>query len=546
MRGCRPGRQRDERTGVLVGAALVVASGVLVAVGCRPASQGETGPPSASDPPPALDAGAARSSLAPLYALVPREEYGRLAPPVGGTPAPLLDADFVSPDVRISAATRLGEIAEQIAAERGRDVPQEIVSADDRARAQGIPFRGNPSDVVLADLPGDAKLFVPLGGDLMTPGNEVAVVGVERAPAMRARIRVGVRPQRLAVHPAGLVFVCNQYSNYLSIIHAAREELLVVDGRALEIATLHSCSDLAFAPVDPAASDSDAQLLYVANRQRRSVLEYRVEVVRDAADEIVDVRQVGLAGSPPGVPLREFSDVGPSPTRLHVHAPSRSLYVTNQRGGAVARIDLDAGVVVARFDAGAPAIDLARIGDRVYVPTLMPDRGLLSSDEAADVSPLVQAAPFEVTGLDGQTHVAHPGARFDGTRSYNFEDVRNGLYALDADLLGALVYYTDDVSAEPNFGPAQKILAGALPQAIVRNRTGDRMYVALGGSDLVQELIVDPAAPEVLTAGRSFSTRERPSALALDEERAESAASTTRPGPTMGARRAPTATSTSW
>ena len=36
--------------------------------------------------------------------------------------------------------------------------------------------------------------------------------------------------------------------------------------------------------------------------------------------------------------------------------------------------------------------------------------------------------------MDNQPHQAHPGAQFDTTRSYNFEDVRNGLFVLDAQM----------------------------------------------------------------------------------------------------------------
>ena len=38
------------------------------------------------------------------------------------------------------------------------------------------------------------------------------------------------------------------------------------------------------------------------------------------------------------------------------------------------------------------------------------------------------ASPRARTGIDGALHAAHPGALFDETRSYNFEDVRSGLW----------------------------------------------------------------------------------------------------------------------
>ena len=50
--------------------------------------------------------------------------------------------------------------------------------------------------------------------------------------------------------------------------------------------------------------------------------------------------------------------------------------------------------------------------------------------------------------------------------------------------VGLDVYYTDDVSAEPNFQAQQKILTGSMPTTVVRNRIGDQIFVAEGGSDM--------------------------------------------------------------
>jgi DNA-binding beta-propeller fold protein YncE len=514
------------RTAGLCAPGLTVALTFLGGAGCS-SSIGDSRSGAASGPAPAPTAAAAAEappppdSLAPLYALTPRAEYARLAPPVGGVPVALRDQDFVAADVRVSAADRLDAIAEQLALERGEDAPPDLIPAlDDRLRARGIPFRGNPSDVLLASQPDGARLFVPLGGDLMTPGNEVAVLDVGGAPALLGRVRVGVRPQRLALHPAGLVIVCNQYSNYLSVLDARSGAALERDGQPLRIYTEPHCADLVLVARDAARPDPDAQYLYVANRWRRSVLVYRLDVQRGPGGGVAQVLQTDATGAALySGPLREIVDVGPAPSRLRLDPVGRALYVSNHQGGLVARIDLDSQTVTARFEAGAPSADVAPLADRVYVATLMPDRGLLAPQDA-NVSPSVQAAPLEVVGLDGAVHRAHPGALLDGTRSYGFEDVRNGLWELDL-ALRPLAYYTDDVSAEPGFAPARKILAGALPQALVRNAAGDRLYLALGGSDLVQELIVDPAAASSAPSpGRTFATRERPFALALDEARA--------------------------
>jgi DNA-binding beta-propeller fold protein YncE/cytochrome c peroxidase len=429
------------------------------------------------------------------------------------------DADFETNAVTTSAAAKMDEIAAQLTRETHSSTPIDLIpDLADRQRAQLIPFRGNPADVKAVKVGGETKLYVALGGDVMNPGNEVAVVARGQ---VRSRIKVGIRPQRLAVHPAGLVFVCNQYSNYVSIIDPQTDQLLSKGGQPVEIKTEHLCADLVFVPRDRAAADVDRQLLYVANRWRHSVLEYAADVVRDPlTNRPVDVIQSAAPNpSPANQPLAEILGVGNHPWRLALSEAQDSLYVVTNRGGEVARVDLRTGLAASRVTLGAPSIDVVNIQDLLFVPTTTPDRGLLYRDEPHPQQ--VIAPPVFVRGLDGASHQAHPGALFDSTRSYNFEDLRNGIQALDFRLQASqpLAYFTDDVSAEPNFLSAQKVLAGALPQAVVRNQDGTRVFVAMGGSDLVQELLVDTSRrPFVLLPSRTMQTRERPFALALDEE----------------------------
>ena len=139
----------------------------------------------------------------------------------------------------------------------------------------------------------------------------------------------------------------------------------------------------------------------------------------------------------------------------------------------------------------------------------------------------VIAPAVSVQGIDGNRYVVHPGALFDSTRSYNFEDVRNGLYQLDFALQQTPVtnqaqvdvYYTDDNSSEPNFAAQQKVLTGAVPTTIVRNAAGTQIFVAEGGSDMVQQLNVNTGArPFTVTKGRVFKTGRRPFGVALNEK----------------------------
>jgi DNA-binding beta-propeller fold protein YncE len=474
--------------------------------------------PPPPDPPLPTPSIYVRGSLTPLFELTPRVEYGRLE----HNGINLADSDFsAGANVLTSAAQKLDEIGAQIAAERSQPLPVALIrNQEDRQRAQQIPFRGNPSDAKIVRVGGRTKLYVPLGGDISTPGNEVAVVDLDAGLAI-TRIKVGVRPQRLAVHPSGLVFVCNQYSNYISIIDPRTDQLLRDADGPVEIATEYYCSDLAFVPRSRVAPDEDVQDLYVANPWRASVLRYGLQVDRDAlADRPVGVRVIEpQAPSPVNQPAAEITGAGSNPFRLALSEDQRNLYVANNRGGELARISIQDGLVAARIALNAPAIDVVNIGDSVLVPTTMPDRGLLAADEA-EVSPQVSASPAIVTGLDQQPHEAHPGALFDGTKSYNFEDIRNGLFEIDFQLQPGVrpTYFTDDISAEPNFVAAQKVLAGAVPQSIARTVAGDRIFVAFGGSDLVQELRMQGGNFEVTdNGGGVFRTAERPFAIAVNE-----------------------------
>jgi DNA-binding beta-propeller fold protein YncE len=425
-----------------------------------------------------------RGSLTPLFRLTPRSEYGRLSH--GGVT--LRDRDYQADAVTTSIAGRLDDLGKQLAQERGLSKPVDLLpDPADRERAAGMPFRGHPSDVKVVNAFGVIRAYVPLGGDVSAPGNEVVVVDDSGV----SRLTVGLRPQRLAVHDSGLVFVCNQYSNYISII----EGTTVLP---FEVQTDYHCADLVFR----------GDRLYVANRFRHAVLAYDLTFTFDPmTNKVIGVTQG---------PEKQIDGVGHNPFRLALSPGRDRIYVANNRGGELAWIHLstdNAGGLIATH---APTADVLAVADLVLVPTTMPDRGLLSAVEQHP--PDVLAAPLDVAGLDGQVHRAHPGAQFDHTRSYGFEDVRSGLHQLDPDLAKEPVYYTDDVSPEANFAAPQKVLAGALPQAIARSRNGSYVYVALGGSDLVQELVVGGERPFALIPTRTFATGKRPFAVAVDDD----------------------------
>jgi hypothetical protein len=475
-------------------------------------------PPPVKMPPPAAGI-YKRGSLQPVYQLTPREEYGRFTE-AGVTMA---DSDFVNTtNSFVTATQKLDEIGAQIGRERGGAAIDLVPINEDRQRAQQVPFRGNPSDVKLISVNGKRKAYVPLGGDLMTPGNEVAAVDLGTGTV--TRVKVGVHPQRIAVHPAGLIFVCNQFSNYITVIDPTTDQVLLNAKGPVEIKTEYYCDDLAFVPRSIAAPNVDQQDLYVANGWRASVLKYGLTVIRDGlSNRAIDVVVSEPAKpNPESQPAAEITGAGSNPYRLTLSQDQRSLYVVNFRGGEIARIEL-ASKTVRRIAIKGPVPDIVQANDIVIVPTTTIDRGLLDRNDQMPAQ--VAAAPVVVAGLDGASHVAHPGQQLDNTKAYNFEDLRNGLLTIDAQLTtgASSVYYTDDISAEPNFVAAQKVLKGALPQSIVTNGARTRAFLAMSGSDVIQQIsIAGGGAFRIADAGTPLiHTAHRPFAMAFDEGRNE-------------------------
>ena len=473
-------------------------------------------------PPPPTTATYVRGSLTPVYGLIPRSQYGLNDPPVQGADVALQDSDLEATGQNlngaVSALQKEQDVEGLISSDNGTPVTI-IANGDDQQRANLMPFRGKPSDVKVVSVDGTTQLFVPLGGDVMTVGDQVSILtlanGAVSAPNL---LTVGVRPQRLAVHPANLVFVCNQYSNYISIIDPRTDALLLDGSKPVEIPTEYMCSDLAFVPAPD--NNPDHQFLYVANRWRHSVLKYEAFVVRDASNNPVDVIQPdNQSPSPANKPITEILGVGNNPFRLALSDQQDILFVANNKGGQVARIALATDTVAGLITIGAPSADIVNIDNLLFVPTTTPARGLLTNQGAAGQVPGQMAgSPVTVTGLDNQPHVANPGALFDTTNSYNFEDVRNGLQQVDFTLDPSSsnnFYYTDDVSAESNFQAQQKVLAGSLATAVARNTAGTVIWLADSGSDLVEELAVNVASvPAAVTStGRTFRTQHRPFAI---------------------------------
>ena len=458
-----------------------------------------------------------RGSMQPIYQLTPQGEFGRFE--INGVTMNV--GDFQANAVATSAEQKLIELGAQIGAERGLPPMDLFIDGENQTRAARIPFRGNPTDVKRIEVDGQRKLYVPLGGDFTTPGNEVTSVNLDNGNTKR--IRVGIRPQRVVTHqPSGLVFVANQFSNYVSIIDSRFDEVLTdVNGDPVEIPTEFYATDLLLVERNVAVGEEDELFLYVANMWRGSVLKYSIDIIRDINDDIEDVEINPPDGKDEHVPVAEISGVGKNPFRLALDESQSRIFVANNRGGELSVFNIATDTVEQRIALNAVSADVVQIADKVYVPTTTPFRGLINGNSGA-IPEDVNAAPVMVTGVDGNQHEAHPGALFDGTDSYNFSDLRDGVFIINQNLTGTPVYETNDNEVDDFFNDAQKQLAGALPTAIVRNEAGNKVYMPLSGSDLVQEFNVVAAGQfRLVASGLEFQTRERPFAVALDEDNQE-------------------------
>lgn len=473
-------------------------------------------PPPVTDP-PVQSVAYRRGSLPPLYQLTPRGEFQKFTQK-GVT---MNSADFEdNGNDFVSSRDKIAEIEGVISAELGQPVTI-FPDTDNENRARRIPFRGNPSDVKLFKQGNIRKAFVPLGGDVMTPGNEVAAVNLVNGAVQR--IKVGIRPQRVAV-AGGLVFVANQFSNYVSIIDPETDELLTdSNNQPVEIKTEFYGTDILLVPQNIQVNDGENFWLYIANNWRGSVLKYGIRIVRSGINDDIETVIVTdpVAPSPDNQPAAEITGVGRNPYRLTLSQDQRSVYVANNRGGELGQITIATGATV-RTVFTSHTGDVVQINDKIFIPTGPKDRGLPARGEALPTIATAQAVT--VRGADGQDHVAHPGAQFDETLAYNFEDVRNGLYQLNANInadvnRNDVIYFTDDTTPEENFDDATKILAGASAQGIVVNAARNKVFVAHSGSDLVQELAVRGGTFRLADiANAEYATEERPFAIALDEE----------------------------
>ena len=540
-------------------AAILVAPGAaLTAAGCGTGDADPDGPvedagvlPDAEPPPPPpASAEYRRGSIVPEFKLTPTSEYGRLEMPAfdnGTRPNDNTYRVANAGDLENNPGVleRLRQVTQQVNSElAAADLSQHqigsMVSPQDEGRAQLMPFRGKPSDVEIIRI-GDTRFaLVALGGEMGIPGNQVQLLDVTNPAEILdlERIQVGVRPQKIAVtreindEQLGLAFVCNQYSNYISIIDVARGELLGERaGEPIEIETDYQCTDLILADPDPQLRDPERQDLYVSNQWRGSVRKYELRFIRDQNDNVVDVVRRDPPSDLPNTPSFEYTGVGSNPMRLQLGESGNVIYVSNSRGGDLGYIDLrDDSQRLRRFfdlrdeKLAFPPIATVDVGLSAFILTTTAHRGFPEQNE--NLPGILNA---EAVVVDGQE--IHPGGFRSFTKTYGFEDAgRNQIMQIDGSFQeNTLLEYTsrNEVDLDHFSNEAQRIIDGAIGGDMVRGREDDNeteIWVAWKGSDQVQRFVAERGGLNdfnLRDGGVLIDTDIAPKAIALDEDEDE-------------------------
>jgi len=484
-------------------------------------------PPPPPPPPPPGAGKYVAGSLTPVFKLLPVNDENRFAIPFGqANEERLTDAQFVNAGGGFpNLAQKMQEIAQQIQAESG-DSPQLLNLQNELAvdgnRLLQIPARGNPTDVAFFIDPATnlRTVFLPLPGGISTPNNEVAVVD---DTGDVTRLKVGLRPLQVAVHPLGLVFVCEQFSNYIHVIDPIAIDLVRdQNGDPVRIPTDFFCSDVLVTAKAPAIVADEDFFLYVSNDYRGVLLKYELRIERDPVTNLV----IGLTrvnAAPTGQEGKadaEIAGVGKYPQRLKLEEQQKAIYVTTRRGGEAALVDIQTNQVKGYTAVGGPSMDIEEMEGEVFVATTTPHRGLANDERVQED---FEATRLTATGIDGATHRIHAGSLHDKTNSYNFEDARNGIQQVDTNLVERnpfnMIYYTDNVSAEANFDVAQKVITASIPTALAR--LDDQLFMAGWGNNQVQVLNFQSGQFNLEDDGNPFLTDAAPSAIAIDAVRGE-------------------------
>lgn len=379
------------------------------------------------------------------------------------------------------------------------------------------PTRARPRAVCVA---ADGKrAWVMLGGVEDAPGEEVAVVDLERERVLR-KIHLAASPWGCALDPSG---------RWLVVLLRLSDHAIVLDTATSE--------EITRVPVpfytEAALFTPDGSRLYLANRWKDSVLWW--ELGPGPKFQVTSRSYDGLrADEPMGTPAPT------NPTSLAISGDGKYLFVGSEAGVATAVIDTRTGALVDVDDdpltttLGAPA-------GITFLSFNSPVGGLATSGPwlfIADVGPGTGSEPAYGRDLDGD---GQPG---DGTANVVFQDLQNELAVIDTRTLRQVHRYTSDTICcrdfrdvdpdQPNRGlllpkpdawkpdvlawlPPKEtwIVAGSLPEGMVV--LDGTLWVAFAGSNEVQGFSIadDGSLVPLQQAGGLYQTAYNPRAIAI-------------------------------
>ncbi|GIX47627.1 MAG: hypothetical protein KatS3mg131_1838 [Candidatus Tectimicrobiota bacterium] len=311
-------------------------------------------------------------------------------------------------------------------------------SPDESFRRIGAqPPRNHPTALALsAD---ERTLYVTLPGNEAEPRDLVAVIDTA-SRRVRTFLRVGLSPICAALHPAGrYLVVCNQFSNYLSVIDTATQEVVneILVGFYVQQVVFNAAGTRA----------------YLSNRALDAV-----EVL-----EIKDLRGDGNR-------LRAVIPVGYNPRDMALSADEQTLYVANLTDLDVSIVDLRRQQEVGRIDLNAPPRGLARAGHWLFVATMG-----VGSDGFDDVQ-------NEIAVID--TRRNELVARFTSLPNPPLPVISRFIPGGEQ---GAA--HNGDPTLSGPFANLVPLVDGALPQHMVVR--GDRLFVVMSASDQLEVYTID-------------------------------------------------------
>ena len=311
-------------------------------------------------------------------------------------------------------------------------------------RELGYVPRARPTGIELsAD---EQVVFVSLAGDLIEPDRRVLALEAGSG-SLRAEITVGLSPQGMALDTErGLLFVANQFSNYLSVVDA-------------ESYVEHSRIRVSFYAQDIAIAD-DGNHLFVSNRWLDAVEVVRLDSPEGTTGHVV--RAIPVGTNPRDVVVGDDSLV----------------YIGSVGATSISVVDPGQGLEIRRIQTNAPVNGLAAGPGHIVAASLGEGDG-----------------HRKFGGLSAET----PGATYrgDGTANTGFGDINNDLIVVSTRSADASYVrrYTSDtaevsrVDAIGDLAPETMIVAGALPEQLVI--VGSQVYVSMSASDTVQVLTID-------------------------------------------------------